>query len=160
MPTPTSFKDAQGLNNIERNVRQYKDLDLFFVKKKLSSKDSDGVVTVSGAKSDIEKVTDITAVKRSIRNLVLTNHYEKPFHPEIGCGVRELLFELMTPLTAHLLTRKVEDVITQYEPRAQLVGVKATPDLDRNAYELTIEFYVLNTPTELVDLTVLLERLR
>jgi len=160
MPTPTSFKDAQGLNNIERNVRQYKDLDLFFVKKKLSSKDSDGVVTVSGAKSDIEKVTDITAVKRSIRNLVLTNHYEKPFHPEIGCGVRELLFELMTPITAHLLTRKVEDVITQYEPRAQLVGVKATPDLDRNAYELTIEFYVLNAPTELVDLTVLLERLR
>ena len=146
MPTPTSFKDAQALNDIERNVRQYKDLDLFFTKKKLSSKDSDGAVTVSGAKSDIDKVTDITAVKRSIRNLVLTNHYEKPFHPEIGCGVRELLFELMTPLTAHLLTRKVEDVITDY--------------LDRNAYELTIEFYVLNAPTELVDLTVLLERLR
>ena len=160
MPTPTSFKDAQALNNIERNVRQYKDLDLFFVKKKLSSKDGDGAVTVSGAKSDIEKVTDITAVKRSIRNLVLTNHYEKPFHPEIGCGVREILFELMTPISAHLLTRKVEDVITEYEPRAQLVGVKSTPDIDRNAYELTIEFYVLNAPTELVDLTILLERLR
>ena len=55
MPTPTSFKDAQGLNDIERNVRQYRDLDLFFVKKKLSSKDGDGAVTVSGAKSDIEK---------------------------------------------------------------------------------------------------------
>jgi len=160
MPTPTSFKDAQALNDIERNVRQYKDLDLFFVKKKLSSKDGDGAVTVSGAKSDIEKVTDITAVKRSIRNLVLTNHYEKPFHPEIGCGVREILFELMTPISAHLLTRKVEDVITEYEPRAQLVGVKSTPDIDRNAYELTIEFYVLNAPTELVDLTILLERLR
>tara|TARA_Y100000748_G_scaffold241978_1_gene206192 strand:- start:384 stop:866 length:483 start_codon:yes stop_codon:yes gene_type:complete len=160
MPTPTSFKDAQGLNDIERNVRQYKDLDLFFTKKKLSSKDSDGAVTVSDAKADIEKVTDITAVKRSIRNLVLTNHYEKPFHPEIGCGVREILFELMTPISAHLLTRKVEDVITDYEPRAQLVGVRATPDIDRNAYELTIEFYVLNAPTELVDLTVLLERLR
>ena len=160
MPTPTSFKDAQALNDIERNVRQYKDLDLFFTKKKLSSKDSDGAVTVSGAKSDIEKVTDITAVKRSIRNLVLTNHYEKPFHPEIGCGVREILFELMTPISAHLLTRKVEDGITEYEPRAQLVGVKSTPDIDRNAYELTIEFYVLNAPTELVDLTILLERLR
>ena len=160
MPTPTSFKDAQALNDIERNVRQYKDLDLFFTKKKLSSKDSDGAVTVSGAKSDIEKVTDITAVKRSIRNLVLTNHYEKPFHPEIGCGVREILFELMTPISAHLLTRKVEDGITEYEPRAQFVGVKSTPDIDRNAYELTIEFYVLNAPTELVDLTILLERLR
>ena len=160
MPTPTSFKDAQALNDIERNVRQYKDLDLFFVKKKLSSKDGDGAVTVSGAKSDIEKVTDITAVKRSIRNLVLTNHYEKPFHPEIGCGVREMLFELMTPITAQIIAKQVENVINNFEPRAQLVGVKATPDLDRNAYELTIEFYVLNAPTELVDLTVLLERLR
>ena len=60
MPTPTSFKDAQALNDIERNVRQYKDLDLFFVRKKLSSKDSDGAVTVSGAKSDIDKVTFIS----------------------------------------------------------------------------------------------------
>ena len=156
----TAYSDAQAQNDISRNVRQYKDLDLFFTRKKLSAKNSDGDVTVSDAKSDINKVTDITSVKRSIRNLVLTNHYEKPFHPEIGCGVREILFELMTPITAHLLTRKVEDVITEYEPRAQLVGVKATPDLDRNAYELTIEFYVLNAPTELVDLTVLLERLR
>tara|TARA_R100001369_G_scaffold77304_1_gene106635 strand:- start:257 stop:739 length:483 start_codon:yes stop_codon:yes gene_type:complete len=160
MATPTSFKDAQALNDIDRNVRQYKDLDLFFTKKKLSAKNSDGVVTVSGAKSDINIITDITAVKRSIRNLVLTNHYEKPFHPEIGCGVREILFELMTPISAHLLTRKIENVVTDYEPRAQLVGVRATPDLDRNAYEVTIEFYVLNAPTELVDLTVLLERLR
>ena len=124
MPTPTAFKDAQALNSIERNVRQYKDLDLFFTRKRLSSKDSDGAITVSGAKSDIDIVTDITAVKRSIRNLVLTNHYEKPFHPEIGCGVREILFELMTPISAHLLTRKVEDVITEYEPRAQLVVLK------------------------------------
>ena len=130
----------------DRAAQLYSDIDLFFGPK-------------VGSK-DISKLADFTAVKRSVRNLILTNPYEKPFHPEIGCGVRELLFELMTPLTAHLLTRKVEDVITQYEPRAQLVGVRATPDLDRNAYELTIEFYVLNAPTELVDLTVLLERLR
>ena len=140
------YYDAQSKNNNKRSGRIYTDLDLFFGKK--------------SSDSDINVVNDIQAVKRSVRNLILLNSYEKPFHPEIGCGVRELLFELMTPLTAHLLTRKVEDVITDYEPRAQLVGVKATPDLDRNAYELTIEFYVLNAPTELVDLTVLLERLR
>ena len=138
--------DATNTNNSNRTSRTFKDLDLDF-----------GLNSVT---KDVNKLTDAEAIKRSVRNLINTNHYEKPFHPEIGCGVRELLFELMTPLTAHLLTRKVEDVITQYEPRAQLVGVRATPDLDRNAYELTIEFYVLNAPTELVDLTVLLERLR
>ena len=109
---------------------------------------------------DINKVTDIQAVKRSIRNLVLTNHYEKPFHPEIGSGVRDMLFENMTPTTAHILTRKVEMVVENFEPRARLVGVKAFPNLDRNEYEITISFYVVNAPTELIDLTVFLERLR
>ena len=109
---------------------------------------------------DISKVTDIQAVKRSVRNLVLTNHYEKPFHPEIGSGVRDMLFEPMTPITANILARKIEDVIENFEPRAKLIGVRARPNLDRNEYEVTIEFYVINTPTELVDLTVMLERLR
>ena len=146
MATPTAHKDAQGQNDIDRNARQYTDLDLFFGRKTTSK--------------DINKVTDIQAVKRSIRNLVLTNHYEKPFHPEIGSGVRDILFEPMTPLTAHILTRKIEDVIENFEPRARLVGVAAMPNLDRNEYECTVTFYVVNTPTELVDLTVFLERLR
>jgi hypothetical protein len=141
-----AFTDAQGQNDIDRNVRQYTDLDLFFSKKATSK--------------DISKVTDIQAVKRSIRNLVLTNHYEKPFHPEIGSGVRGILFEPMTPLTAHILTRKIEDVITNFEPRARLISVRAQPNLDRNEYECTVQFYVVNAPTELVDLTVFLERLR
>jgi phage baseplate assembly protein W len=146
MATPTAYTDAQGQNDIDRNVRQYTDLDLFFSKKSTSK--------------DISKVTDIQAVKRSIRNLVLTNHYEKPFHPEIGSGVRDILFEPMTPLTANILTRKIEDVIENFEPRAKLIGVRALPKLDRNEYEVTIEFLVVNAPTELVDLTVFLERLR
>jgi phage baseplate assembly protein W len=146
MATPTAHTDAQGQNDIARNVRQYTDLDLFFAKKATSK--------------DISKVTDIQAVKRSIRNLVLTNHYEKPFHPEIGSGVRDMLFEPMTPITAHILTRKIEDVIENFEPRARLMSVRAQPNLDRNEYECTIEFFVVNAPTELVDLTVFLERLR
>jgi|TARA_B100001750_G_C14993515_1_gene343733 phage baseplate assembly protein W len=146
MATPTAHKDAQGQNDIDRNSRQYTDLDLFFGRKTTSK--------------DINKVTDVQAVKRSIRNLVLTNHYEKPFHPEIGSGVRGMLFEPMTPITAHILTRKIEDVIKNFEPRARLMGVTALPNLDRNEYECTVTFYVVNTPTELVDLTVFLERLR
>ena len=146
MATPTAHTDAQGQNDIDRNVRQYKDLDLLFGKKQ--------------APNDINKVTDIQAVKRSVRNLVLLNHYEKPFHPEIGSGIRNMLFENMSPLTSHALTTEIEDVIENFEPRVQLVGVRALPDIDRNEYEVTIEFYVLNTPTELVDLTIFLEVLR
>ena len=142
----SAYKDAQANNDITRNVRQYSDLDLFF-----SKKSSD---------SDISKVTDVQAVKRSIRNLVLLNPYEKPFHPEIAGGVREMLFELMTPITAQIIAKQVENVINNFEPRARLVGVRVQPDLDRNIYELTIEFYVVNAPTELVDMSVMLERLR
>ena len=146
MPTPTAYTDSQALNESDRSVKQYSDLDLFFSMKKASK--------------DVNRVFDIQAVKRSIRNLVLLNHYEKPFHPEIGSGVRDVLFENMTPITAHILTRKIEMVIEQFEPRARLISVKAFPDLDRNEYECTISFYVVNAPTELVDLTVMLERLR
>ena len=146
MPTPTAFTDSQAFNESDRSVKQYSDLDLFFGKK--------------AASNDISKVNDIQAVKRSVRNLILLNHYEKPFHPEIGSGVRDVLFENMTPTTSHILTRKIEMVIEQFEPRARLISVKAFPNLDRNEYECTISFYVVNAPTELVDLTVFLERLR
>ena len=142
----SAYKDAQAKNDITRNVRQYTDLDLFFGKKSVGS--------------DISKVTDIQAVKRSIRNLVLLNAYEKPFHPEIAGGVREMLFELMTPITAQIIAKQIENVINNFEPRASLVGVRVQPDLDRNLYEVAIEFYVVNAPTELVDMSVMLERLR
>ena len=137
--------DAQ-LNNDARATTQYADLDLFFGKKT--------------SNSDIQKVTDVQAVKRSIRNLVQLNTYDKPFHPEIHGGVREMLFENMSPITAVIIARKVEDVINNFEPRARLVSVRAFPDLDRNAYEISVEFYVVNTPTELVDMSLMLERLR
>ena len=88
------------------------------------------------------------------------NQYDKPFRPEIYSGIRDMLFENMTPLTATILSKKVEDVIENFEPRARLMGVRANPDLDRNAYNIAIEFYVVNLPTELVELDVMLERLR
>ena len=138
--------DAQSQNTSSRNTRRYIDLDLLF-KRMIPS-------------GDVNTITDIQAVKRSVRNLVLLNAYEKPFHPEISSGVRGMLFELMTPFVAAQLTKKVEDVINNFEPRARLVSVRSIPDYDRNAYEVSIEFYVVNIPTELVDLTVMLERIR
>ena len=142
----SAYKDAQSQNDISRNVRQYTDLDLDFTKKVVGS--------------DVNKLTDILAIKRSVRNLVLLNVYEKPFHPEIASGVRDMLFENMTPMVAVVLARKIEDVINNFEPRARLVSVRANPDFDRNQYNVSIEFYIVNAPTELVELDVMLERLR
>ena len=141
----SAYTDAQANNDITRNVKQYRDLDLFFSRK---------------SNKDVNKVTDIEAVKRSVRNLVLLNSYEKPFHPEIAGDVRALLFENMTPLTSAVIARKVQDVIENFEPRARLTGVNVVPDFDRNAYNVTVYFYVVNAPTELVEVTQLLERLR
>ena len=141
-----SIYDAQRNNDSDRVAQKYVDLDLFFGRK--------------SSNSDIQDLTNVKAVKRSVRNLILTNHYEKPFHPEIGSGVRDMLFENMTPVTAQILARKVEDVILNFEPRVRLISVRAQPDLDRNLYEVTIEFYVVNQPTELQDLSVMLEVLR
>ena len=109
--------DAQ-LNNTARATTQYTDLDLFFGRK--------------SSNNDVRQVTDAQAVKRSLRNLVQLNTYEKPFHPEISGGVRELLFEPMSPITAVVVARKIEDVINNFEPRARLVSVRTFPDLDRN----------------------------
>ena len=141
----SAYKDAQANNDISRNVKQYRDLDLFFSKK---------------SNKDVNKVTDIESVKRSVRNLILLNSYEKPFHPEIAGDVRGLLFELMTPLTSAVIARKIQDVIENFEPRARLTGVQAIPNFDRNLYQVTVYFYVVNAPTELVEVTQLLERLR
>jgi phage baseplate assembly protein W len=140
--------DASGttaLNKSKRATRQYKDLDLSFGR---------NVVT-----NDVNKLTDIEAVKRSVRNLINTSHFERPFHPEIGSNVRAMLFEPMTPLTALNLQRKVREVLVNFEPRIRLVQVLARPDIDRNAYDLRIMFYVIGTPQPVVVETFL-ERLR
>ena len=141
-----AYIDAQGQNKSSRSAQLYSDLDLFFGQ--------------NNKTKDVNIVYDIQAVKRSIRNLVLLNAFDKPFHPEISSGVRGTLFELLTPVTAIILARQVQDVIENFEPRARLVGVRAFPNLERNEYEVSIEFYVVNAPTELIDLTLPLERLR
>ena len=140
-----SYSTENLSNNSKRSTRIYKDLDLDF-----------GRNTVT---NDVNKLTDVEAVKRSVRNLINTNHFERPFHPEIGGNVRALLFENMTPLTALNLQRKVEEVLTNFEPRAKITQVIADPDIDRNAYKLSIKFYVIGI-TNPVTVETFLERLR
>ena len=137
--------DATSTNKSKKSVRTFKDLDLDFTR---------NIVT-----NDVVKIEDVNAVKRSVKNLIQTNHYERPFHPELGCGIRELLFENFTPLTGIFIRRKVEEVITNYEPRARLSQVSVNEQPDRNAIEVTVNFYVMNMP-EPVSVTTLLQRIR
>ena len=137
--------DATQTNESKRSSRIYKDLNLGFQK--------------NTATKDIQKITDVEAVKRSVRNLINLNHYEKPFHPEIGSNLRAMLFELMTPQMNHLISKQIQKLITNYEPRARLVQVATVPDFDRNAYNCKIFFYVINQP-EPVTVETFLERLR
>ena len=72
---------------------------------------------------DIEKLTDVESVKRSVRNLINLNHYEKPFHPEIGSNLRAMLFELLTPQMTHVISKQITLLIENYEPRCRLTQV-------------------------------------
>ena len=140
-----SYSTENLSNNSKRSTRIYKDLDLDF-----------GRNTVT---NDVNKLTDVEAVKRSVRNLINTNHFERPFHPEIGGNVRALLFENITPLTALNLQRKIEEVLNNFEPRAKVTQILADPDIDRNGYRLEIKFYVIGIQNP-ITVETFLERLR
>ena len=121
--------DSQSQSNSTRNSRKFRDLDLDFER---------NIVT-----NDVKVVEDVVAIKRSVRNLVQTNFYERPFHPELGCGVRELLFENFTPLTAVFIKRKIEEVLINYEPRINLTNVAVDDDQDRNRLVVDIYFRII-----------------
>ena len=137
--------DATQTNESTRSSKIYKDLNLAFEQ--------------NTATKDIQKIKDIEAVKRSVRNLINTNHYEKPFHPEIGSNLRAMLFELMTPQMNHVISKQIENLINNYEPRCNLVQVFTQPRLDRNGYSVQISFRVQNHPDEVI-VESFLERLR
>ena len=118
--------DATQTNESTRSSKIYKDLNLAFEQ--------------NTATKDIQKIKDVEAVKRSVRNLINTNHYEKPFHPEIGSNLRAMLFELMSPQMNHLITKQIENLINNYEPRCNLVQVFTQPRIDRNGYSVKYRF--------------------
>ena len=132
--------------NEKRSSRVYKDLNLNF--------------NFNPITKDVTTVTDVIAVKRSVRNLLLTNHHERPFHPEIGSNVTALLFENFGPITGNQLARQIEEMIANFEPRARVESVECFPLPDTNTYDIRIYFYVENLPAELQEFQTLLEAMR
>ena len=137
--------DASQSNKSKRSNRIYSDLDLDFNRNTVTN--------------DIPKVEDVNAVKRSVRNLVQTNYYERPFHPEIGCGIRELLFEPYSPIVGIFLKRKIGEVLIAYEPRAAITNIELFDEPDSNRLKVKITFNVKNV-TDPVVVETFLQRLR
>jgi phage baseplate assembly protein W len=133
---------TQGLSV---HTREWSDLDLDF--------------TMHPVTKDIVRKTNVEAVKRSVRNLILTNRYERPFHPEIDGGVTRHLFSLSTPETKHDIKLAVENCLTNFEPRVVVDDVRVTGDLDANGFNVSIYFTVVNSPQP-IEVALFLERIR
>jgi phage baseplate assembly protein W len=126
-------------------ARTYKDLDLLF--------------NIHPVKKDINKHTAEMAVINSVKNLILTNHYERLFQPDLGSNVNKILFENMDAITASTLEREITQVINNFEPRVTIYKVVVKADYDNNGFSIDMEF-LINNQTEPVTITFFLERVR
>ena len=110
-------------------------------------------------RKDINVFINEYAITNSIKNLVLTNHYERPFNPVIGSNVRRMLFENVDTIIAGQLEKEIKDTIENFEPRASVINVTAIPSLDENGYNITLAYMVVNLPNTLT-ISFFLERIR
>ena len=125
--------------------RIYKDLDLAF--------------TAHPVTGDIVKKFDVNAVKQAMRVLISTEFYERPFDPKKGAGLRGMLFEPMSGLTADAIGRIILDLYNTYEIRTRVDRVDVIPNYDTNTYDITIFFYIVGIDSPQI-LSANLTRLR
>ena len=142
----TGFDDAQSVNNSKRDNFLYKDISLYFTRNPVTS--------------DVTTVTDIQDIKRAVRHIVLLNPGEKPFHPEIGTGVRAALFQNFTAPIKALLSSRVQEQLRKYEPRIEVTNVSFNDNIDNNELSCKIEFNVRNAPQQTEEVDIFLQRLR
>lgn len=109
--------------------------------------------------SDVSRQLNENAVVRSIKNLIFTDFYERPFKPSIGCNIRKLLFENFTPTTQSLIQTTIAETLQAYEPRASIISIDVTPYEDLNGVSITIIFSVINREEPIV-IDFFLDRIR
>jgi len=127
------------------SVRNFIDLDLNFA--------------IHPIRKDINTHKAEYAVINSVKNLILTNHFERPFQPEVGSNIRRLLFENVDVILAAQLEREIEETVNNFEPRVQVSSIIATPAVDENGYKVIMEFFVINNPDP-IKINFFLERIR
>ena len=138
--------DAQGSNISDKTVRVWKDLNLNFTKHPLTD--------------DVTRVYDVESVKRSVKNLIMTDYGERPFQPWIGSNINALLFEQMDPLTISTLKTQIETLLENFEPRVILKSLEIN-DLESNSLRVTIYFTLVNSISgEVYSLDTFLDRIK
>lgn len=128
-----------------QSERTYKDLDLSF--------------NIHPVKKDVTKNINEYAVINSVKNLISTNFFERPFRPQIGSGLRSLLFENVDPIISAQIERAIQETITNYEPRVEISDVFVTAYPDENRYNVTMTFFIINNPNP-ITIDFFLERIR
>lgn len=108
---------------------------------------------------DVAMRYDDQAVISSVRNLLLTNFYERPFQPNVGSNLTALLFEPATNITASILADEIRNVIKNYEPRALINEIQVTLTPDQNAFSVKMSFFIANN-TAPTNVSLLLQRSR
>ena len=127
------------------STRNFRDLDLNFA--------------IHPITKDVNIYKAEYAVINSVKNLILTNHFEKPFQPEVGSNIRRLLFENVDSIMAAQIEREIEETITNFEPRVQISSVIAIHAPEENGYKIRLEFFVINNPDP-ITINFFLERIR
>lgn len=117
------------------------------IKKQTTYSDLDLAFRIHPARKDLILSTDIQAINRSIRNLILTNHYERPFRPEIGSNVRKMLFEPNITLVKNFLTKEISNVIKNFEPRIDLQEVNVLTQGQKSEF---FESSIISDPNTII----------
>jgi phage baseplate assembly protein W len=128
-------------------------------KEKVVFSDLDSLFVPNPITKQLARKTNREAVKQSVKNLILTNYFERPFKSDIGCSIRYYLFELWSPALKQTMENAIREVIDNYEPRADVLEVLVEDRSELNALSVTVAFSVRNDVNPVV-LNVILERVR
>ena len=109
---------------------------------------------------DLVTVKDKVAIAQSISNLLQTNNGERPFNPDLGSGIRELLFEQNDWGTAAAVSGRIRECLVKYEPRIKVLSVESDPDYNTNGFDVSIEYEILGRDDGRIVADVFLERTR
>ena len=130
---------------IQRQTREFSDFSFLF--------------NAHPTSLDVVKKTNEDAIKQSLRNLISTKHYERPFHPEIGCQIHSLLFENWDPIIERTMQQTILDVVNKFEPRVQIIDIRINDKPDQNGIEISLEYKIINSDRP-VTFTTALSRVR
>lgn len=134
--------ETKTANNV---IRVYKDLDL--------------TMEIHPIKKDVNKLIGEYAIINSVKNLLLTSHYERPFQPELGSNIRRLLFEPLDPISASTLNTEIQNTLSNFEPRVFVLSCKTSPNYQENGFNVNLTFRLINS-TKPITIDFFLERIR